>query len=133
MKEKAFNKTWQEVAKDWNDGKNVWSGEMGGIGPGYEQCIQTLIFEILTDWDESQPVVVKDGAEYSPQFKEYADEISYKCSARLGGMTGAQVGAAQSLAGQFIYFGYQNMMEKLPDDRLIQVDKNWPTATEAAK
>jgi hypothetical protein len=31
----------------WDEGKTCWSIEMGGLGPGYEQCIHITMAEIL--------------------------------------------------------------------------------------
>src|SRR3990172_3354015 len=33
--------------KRWDEGRGVWSIEMGGLGPGYEQCIHITCAEIL--------------------------------------------------------------------------------------
>jgi hypothetical protein len=36
-----------EVVAAWDAGRVIWTVEMGGLGPGYEQTIQTLVVELL--------------------------------------------------------------------------------------
>ena len=43
--------TWREAADKWSAGEIVQSVDIGGIGPGYEQAIQILLFEIMNKWN----------------------------------------------------------------------------------
>ena len=45
--DKFYGKDAVEWLRRWDAGEGVWSIEMGGIGPGYEQCIQITAAEIL--------------------------------------------------------------------------------------
>lgn len=120
-----FNETWPVIAKRWADGEIVWSAEMGGIGPGYEQCIQTLIFEILCAWDPTKAMPEPVKAVYPPEYKQISDKVATELDKTFH-FSGAQVGQAEAVAYQFIKYGYSEMMNKLPKDRLIQVSKNFP-------
>lgn len=116
--------TWQEVAQKWRKGEIVWSAELGGLGPSYEQCIQILLFEILSEWPDSAPPVAKNG-EYPEDFSAHVERVVTKHDKKLG-FSGAQVGAAKETAYQFMVYGYDEMMSKLPVERRIQVQKWFP-------
>ena len=38
--------TVKDLLDTWDSGSTIWSVEMGGIGPGYEQAIQVLMVEL---------------------------------------------------------------------------------------
>lgn len=123
------NMTWRQAVKRWNSGDTVWSAELGGIGPGYEQAIQILLWTILARWPEtlnlsSDSTIKKYPDDYTRHVHQVVAEIDDKC----GGLTGAQVDAAKSTAYQFMVYGYSEMMAKLEDDRKILVSKDWPTS-----
>jgi nitrogen fixation protein len=93
-----------EWLRRWDSGESVWSVEMGGLGPGYEQAIQITAAEILRDllnraiydyradkWetDEDQWVRDRDCIEKHVCGKDPVKKL---------GLSGAQWGAALSLA-----------------------------------
>ena len=39
----------REALARWDRGWNVFTIEMGGLGPGYEQCIHIAVFELIRD------------------------------------------------------------------------------------
>lgn len=119
--------TWQEAARQWKSGGTVWSAELGGIGPGYEQAIQVLLWEILARWGDSDVPGGSDG-KYAEAYNVHVDKVVHELDEPCGGFSGAQVGAAKSTAYQFIRFGYKHVMDKLEKDRCIQVSKFWPSA-----
>ena len=41
--------TAREQVERWDAGQSIWTLEMGGMGPGYEQAIQVLAIEITRD------------------------------------------------------------------------------------
>jgi hypothetical protein len=43
--------TAQEALSRWDAGDIVWTVSMSGMGPGYEQAIHVLVFEIIRDND----------------------------------------------------------------------------------
>lgn len=121
---KIENKTWKEAAKDWSNGLNVWSAELGGIGPGYEQAIQVLLWEILSQWDKEDLKYDESMKKYPEEYSEFVDKVTSDLDKNYG-FSGAQVGAAKMTAFQFMVYGYENMMNKLDDNRWILVSKNF--------
>lgn len=118
--------TWQEAAKTWASGGIVWSVELGGLGPSYEQSIQILLFEVLAAWGDRPFPVQASGTQTFPEvFSTHVDEQVKRLNDMLQ-LSGAQYGAAKSTAYQFMNFGYSEMMNKLPTERLIQVTRYFP-------
>src|SRR5271166_5092790 len=39
----------KEQLRRWDNGDSIWSIEMGGFGPGYEQALQICAIEIVRD------------------------------------------------------------------------------------
>ncbi len=141
-----------ETAKEalalWDDGQIVWTIEMGGLGPGYEQCIQITVFEIVRDClaglpntaplpDPSLLTKDPDSAGTGSRRTGSAAEKSRKIWDAWARPTldrvnvdlllsGAQVGAAKSLALTYLRDGWAKTVDSFPDDRRIQVRKEWP-------
>jgi hypothetical protein len=115
-------KTAAEALQVWDAGGLVATVEMGGIGPGYEQCIHVLCFELiraLNGKDLPDPGDALLGilcAEVSRIDKAHALDLS-----------GAQAVAGQRLAWQFMKYGYASMMKECPEGRRILVSKYWPS------
>lgn len=117
-KEHRANELYGKDAADllarWDKGDSVFSVSMGGFGPGYEQALQIATFEILRQLlkgakaDDAMPML------------EYL------------GLSGAQWGAAQSLAHAFHTEGPRKLLERFDDDRKIQVSAHFPQAPERA-
>lgn len=119
-----FNKSNQEIIKAWSDGEVVWSAELGGIGPQYEYCIQYLLFEIFSAWDPLKPMPHTEDESYPEEYSKLADKVAQDLDKSFH-FSGAQVGQAKATAFQFIKYGYSHMMNKLSEDRLIQVSNNF--------
>lgn len=118
--------------KRWDDGGSVWSIEMGGLGPGYEQCIQITTAEILRHLLERQYDVAKwdDSESWERDNKEI--KTAGFANARISalGLSGAQWGAAMNLAIQFYRRGPRAVMtDELVKARHIQVQRTFPVAT----
>lgn len=95
--------TTQEMLEAWDRGDIVWSMNMGGMGPGYDQAIQVLAVEIVRDNIDNPPT------------KENWDEWGDDSCSRIDkdhGFSGAQFGAAKWLASCFIREGYQEAMDR---------------------
>lgn len=105
----------------WDKGKTVFTIEMGGLGPGYEQCIQLLAFEMIRD-NKDKPLPEPDKAD------NWGNETVYRCNDQVGGFSGAQVGCARTIAYRAIRDGWAKMLESAPHDRHIQVSRFWPQA-----
>lgn len=114
--------TVREALRLWDDGLSVFSVEMGGLGPGYEMAIQGLAFELMRVW---QAVSWSDDEAQLKEVKGMAEPVISECDKKpWGGFSGAQVGAAKSLAANVCRRGYRAALrEEVVKDRLIQVCK----------
>lgn len=126
--------TVDQLLEAWDKGESIWSIEMGGLGPGYEQAIQVAAVEFA-----------RVGKDYSPDPEDnYRNNAEWEklCSTRLseidkqlGGLSGAQFSAASWLAYQWCHGkGPKGLQDKAKtrgkDDRCIQVSKFWPKVGE---
>ena len=113
----------------WDAGKSVWSIEMGGLGPGYEQCIQMTAAEVLR-WlltNKTDADLWKD----KDVWKQTRDAIDKSLWANPTidklGLSGAQAGAAVSLATALYRQGPRKIMnDPKVKDRHIQVQRDFP-------
>ncbi len=113
----------------WDNGRTVWTISMGGLGPGYEQCIQVTAAEILRHlldvkydteaweddevWSRDRDAIEKAG---------FANEQIEKL-----GLSGAQWGAALNLALCLYRRGPRAVMtDERVKDRHIRVSKKFP-------
>jgi hypothetical protein len=118
----------------WDAGKTVWSIEMGGLGPGYEQCIHITAAEVLR-WLIANHVDVSlwdDASAAKPIFDRMDKIVSEVPSVRQLGLSGAQWGAAVSLASMLYRKGPRAVMaDPRLADRKIQVCRYFPGETAA--
>lgn len=123
----------EDALAAWDRGDLVWSCDMGGMGPGYEQCIQIMGFEMLRAMLAHPPENWADlqGPDNRAKWDAYSDMIDALPEMRSViqqlGPSGAQFGAAMSIASVFAFNGYAKGMGMVPEDRRIQVSKNFPT------
>lgn len=114
----------------WDEGKTVFTIEMGGLGPGYEQAIQVLVFEIVRDYlGKEQTFPPEDSPEFADFSSKFGDETVHRINKKMGGFSGAQVGAAKQIAYRGLVMGWEAMIKSIPQDRLIQVSKSFPVLT----
>ena len=107
----------KQAVKQWNEGKTVWSVELGGLGPSYEQAIQVLVFELM-----------KDNLGKRIDALEFGELTIKRLDEKLG-FSASQVAQAKSMARQFLMHGYAETLAEVKrdmPDRLIQVDRNFP-------
>lgn len=116
----------------WDAGRTVWSIEMGGLGPGYEQCIHITCAEILRHMLK----VKYDGIAWAEpdiwkRDREAIDKALRDCEVVHNlGLSGAQWGAALSIAVQLYRRGPCDVMaDPVVKGRHIQVSSNFPRAT----
>lgn len=115
----------QYLLRAWDEGAVIGTCEMGGIGPGYEQCIHIIAFEMLRAMLKEKPSREPEEfvwAKLDPIFDEHLVDTIEKL-----GPSGAQWGAAKSIASMFYLQGYREGYNKIPKDRLIQISNNFPT------
>jgi hypothetical protein len=124
--------TCQDALRMWDAGESVFTVEMGGLGPGYEQAIQMLAFEIIRDLIGEH--VPAHGVELSDTETKRIRKITDATVHRLdkepwAGFSGAQVGAATNIAMCVLRRGYRAALrDPAVQDRLIQVSKVFPPA-----
>lgn len=113
----------------WDANKGVWSIEMGGLGPGYEQAIQVTAAEILRHLlAENYSSVAWENSDEWKKDRDAIQKFSFEDPViKSLGLSGAQWGAALSLATKFYMDGPIKIMntEEIKD-RHIQVNKNFP-------
>jgi len=114
----------REQLRRWDAGDSIWSIEMGGLGPGYEQAIQVLAIEIVRDnLDSPLPKgVTAWGDSTVSRIDKKLPDGRYSCC----GFSGAQVGAAKNLAYKWLEKGPAELLAAVPSDRHIQVSNFWP-------
>ncbi len=116
-----------EWLRRWDAGRGVWSVEMGGLGPGYEQCIQVVASEIIRHMlEEGYDFSIKEMWDHQ---REAIERFGHESEVikKLGGITGAQWGAAFNLALQIYRKGPAKCFtDHRIKDRTIQVRKDFP-------
>lgn len=116
------NRSASEALADYDKGAILWTVEMGGIGPGYEQCIQVGAMELIRVM-AGKPLPAND----SEDTKEWGyPELSSIDQYLNLGLSGAQSGAIRSLAFRAIRDGWDAMVRSAPKNRRIQFSKAWP-------
>lgn len=118
-----------EWLKRWDEGRSVWSIEMGGLGPGYEQCIQIVAAEVVRFLLKANP----HNQDLIDNWKEkWSGEIDKALWAdkRINdlGLSGAQAGAGKNLGSRMYMDGPRKVMaEPSIKDRHIQVQRALPS------
>lgn len=124
--EQLYGKDAADVLARWDAGRSVWSVEMGGLGPGYEQALQITAFEILRHLLSAK----YDAAAWvsTEAWKVDRDKIEKAVFPVVDGLglSGAQWGAALHIAFRQYRDGPLVFIKSAPDDRKIQVSKDWP-------
>ena len=113
----------EEWLERWDSGHSVWSIEMGGIGPGYEQAIQVAAAEVLR-------CILENGLdpEKSADREQIRSAAFENPDLEALGLSGAQAGAAISLACSLKISGpIEIMTDPKFKDRLIQVSCSFPS------
>ncbi len=127
-------KTINELLKAWDAGEPVWTIELGGLGPGYEQAIQVAAIEIARKLRKYKPTgkqsVDKEALE------KICREVIHEIDRDLGGLSGAQANAAKWLAWQWCHNGGPAKLQERAKSQgkeqdCIMVQRFWPKAPEA--
>ena len=130
-----YHETVEKMLAAWDADEIVWTVEMGGMGPGYEQAIQVGVMEMCRKMQNGCLVELKFDEEkqepietYSPEFKAASHEVNDEQNL---GLSGAQAGAMMQIAFRFLTDGPRKAllsMKETDPDRLIMVTKNFPGA-----
>lgn len=119
--------------KRWDDGSPCWSIEMGGFGPGYEQCIHITAAEIMRHLlERNYDQATWDDREAWKRDRKEIETAGF-ANARISALdlSGTQWGAALNLALQFYRRGPRAVMtDERVKDRHIQVQRTFPVAAE---
>lgn len=113
----------------WDEGRGVFTIEMGGMGPGYEQAIQMTAAEVLRHMlEQNYDHGEWDDKEAWARDRDLICEASFKNKVINDlGLSGAQYGAAVSLATRLYMDGPRKVMnEPSIKDRHIQVSRSFP-------
>lgn len=120
-----------DIVAAWDRGETVFSLNMGGLGPGYDQCIQVAAIEIMRDQIGKDLPPPQDDAETSEEARArraWGDDSLARIDKQVGGMSGAQAGAAKWLAYRILAEGWQALArrakEKGEDDRIQQFSRD---------
>ena len=121
--------TAREYVQRWDRGESNFTLEMGGLGPGYEQAIQMLVVELCRD-NLDRPLPAMDGDDDA--WYDWGAATVTRIDASVGGFSGAQVGAAKSLAVRYLSDGprafFALAKAELGEEasrRMIQVSNRW--------
>lgn len=120
-----------EWLKRWDEGKIVHTIEMGGLGPGYEQCIHVTCAEIVRvmldkKYDASKWLKAYDDLATWRTDREEIDKLVMTVPVVKDlGLSGAQWGAALNVATHLYMHGPAKMLsDDRVKDRHIQVQNN---------
>lgn len=127
-KEQRYGKDCADLLARWDRGEGVWSIELGGLGPGYEQAIQLAGFEFL----RAMIAVAPDASKWADSDDAWkADRKAVEAVAgpviEPLGLSGAQWGAGLNMAAVFYRNGPVAAMEMAADNRRLQVSRNFPS------
>lgn len=123
-----YGKNAQDWLDRWDRGRSVFSIEMGGMGPGYEQAIQITVAEMIRymleaegepQWDEKKKL--------EAYWKRLESSMFENETVSSLGLSGAQFGAAKSLSAFLYRHGPRHVMnDERVKDRHIQVQRDFP-------
>lgn len=115
----------------WDEGRGVWSIEMGGMGPGYEQAIQITAAEVLRHLlDAEYDSGAWQAAETWQRDRKSIEDAGFANErVKTLGLSGAQWGAAVGLATALYRQGPRQIFtDPKIKDRKIQVSRLFPVA-----
>jgi hypothetical protein len=117
-----------EYVRRWDEQGRVWSIEMGGLGPGYEQALQLAMVEVLRHLVATKP----DSSVWAVSSDAWRAQIDSMHEPMMPildplGLSGAQWGAACALAGKIYADGPIAVLKAAKPDRKIQVSRRFPT------
>ena len=133
--DQMYGKDPAELLARWDAGRSVWTIEMGGMGPGYEQCIHITAFEMLRRLLQLSPSAedMDDREKWEVVRDDFDKTVMTLPEIDALGLSGAQWGAAMNLAAQFYRRGPRGVMaDERVKDRHIQVSRDFPQAPKAA-
>lgn len=123
--------TLDAALEKWDsDSWPVWTIEMGGLGPGYEQAIQVGAFELAKRLKNA--TLPDDNSAMNDALDEHLYAVIKAVAPVLDGLSGAQAGAIKGLAYHFVKDGYTETLLQVEPERRIQVSRTFPALKTAA-
>ena len=117
-----------EALEFWDAGKLVYTLELGGLGPSYEQCIHIAVFELIRKLKDVE--LPKTDEAINQFFREKLGEVDRE---QKLGLSGAQAGCITSFVYQVLTTPWPAVINdnnktcsKCRHDRQIQVQNSWP-------
>lgn len=117
--------TLDEAIEWWDEGKGLFSVELGGLGPGYEQAIQVAGMELIREFKDKFGSIDWEDEDDVKQINKAVSDFRNDVIKKLR-LSGAQFDAAKNMAFVFIRHGWEKGLEMAPKDRHIQISKNFP-------
>lgn len=111
----------------WDAGQPIWTVELGGLGPGYEQAIQVAAIEMARD--NNGIALPEDKEERNQAWDRLCSATLTKHDEALGGLSGAMYGAAKWLSYQWCHNGGpEALIERAKEQKAdtIMVSKAFP-------
>ena len=98
---------------EWDSGSPISTIEMGGLGLGYEQGIQSMVMEFMRACIDVDFPEEKEAAD--KRFMVLRDYTLLTLDDELGGVTGAMFGAATNLSYHYLFMeGVSGALRDLP-------------------
>jgi len=110
-----------EALAKWDRDDTVWTVEMGGLGPSYEQCIHIAAFELL------RAMLFEPREDVPLIYERMMGLVLLLPSIKALQLSGSQAGAAAHLAANYLVNGYRATCRTFPEERMIQVTKYFPS------
>lgn len=115
--------TCEEAVARWDAGLPVFTVEMGGLGPSYEQAIHIAAFELVR-YLLYKPMPEKNAAE--DEHAAFAKDLHVVLADLRMGLSSAQAGAAINVACVTKRNGWRKAVRMAPIEDRIQVQKFFP-------
>lgn len=124
-KRQLYGRSAKDLLNRWDTDQIVFTIEMGGLGPGYEQALQIAMFEMLRYLVNHRPRIAKSKLRDNNEWPVIRAALWDLPSLNGLGLSGAQAGAATQLAAHLYLDGPIKTLagEKT---RTIQVSKTFP-------
>lgn len=129
---KDYPLTVTDALKLWDDGELLWSLEMGGLGPAYEQAIQVGIIELCR---RIYPLPVMEDDKLDEYLEEHIHQVIKDSNGGLQGLSGAQAQAIKSLAYHYCSRGWRTVLldyRESDRERLTMISNQWPRMRQAS-
>ena len=118
--------TCEEALAKWDAGEPVFTVEMGGLGPGYEQAIHIVAMEMVRYFTTIPELPPVEDETANRMLLHHLRNIAGIVGQEVGGISGGQADSAINLAFVTKRLGWRVAVRKVGPDRMIQVTKFFP-------